>query len=105
MHTVIWYQVFLLNTNNLLTIYDIKYSYQIQIICTQLYDIKYSYQIQIICTQLYDIKYSSSNPNNLHTVIWYQVFLSNTNNLHTIYDSSIPTNNLQLYDYIPIKYK
>ena len=40
------------------TLYDIKYSYLIQIIGTQLYDIKYSYLIQIICTQLYDIKYS-----------------------------------------------
>ena len=27
---------------------------------------------------------SIPNINNLHTVIWYQVFLSNTNNLHTV---------------------
>ena len=26
----------------------------------------------------------NSNTNNLHPVIWYQVFLSNTNNLHTV---------------------
>ena len=38
--------------------YGIKYSYLIQIICTQLYGIKYSYLIKIICTQLYIIKYS-----------------------------------------------
>ena len=34
-----------------------KYSCLIQIICTQLYGFKYSWQIQIIFTQLYDIKY------------------------------------------------
>ena len=38
-------------------LYDVKYSYLIQIICTWLY-IKYSYLIQIICTQLYGFKYS-----------------------------------------------
>ena len=34
----------ILNTNNL-QLYGIKYSYQIQIICTQLYGLKYSYLI------------------------------------------------------------
>ena len=80
-------------------LYNIKYSYLIQIICTRLYDIKYSYLTQIIWTWLYDIKYSYltnnlliviwypvflSNTKNLLTVIWYQVFLSNTTNLLTI---------------------
>ena len=42
-------------------LYDIKYSYLIQIICTQFYVIKYSYLIQIICTQL-NIMYSNLIP-------------------------------------------
>ena len=58
---------------------DIKYSYLIQIICTQFYDIKYSYLIQIICTPFYDIKYSYLIQMDLHTVLWYKVFLSTTN--------------------------
>ena len=36
----------------------LKYSYLILIICTQLYGLKYSYLILIICTQLYGLKYS-----------------------------------------------
>ena len=39
-------------------IYDMKYSYLIQIICMWIYDMKYSYLIQIICMWIYDIKYS-----------------------------------------------
>ena len=38
--------------------YDITYSYQIQIIFTQLYDFKYSYLIQNIFTLFYGFKYS-----------------------------------------------
>ena len=34
-------------------LYDIKYSYWMQIICTQFYGVKYTYLIQIIYTQLY----------------------------------------------------
>ena len=37
LHTVILSQVFLSNTNNLHTVICLKYSYLIQIICTQLY--------------------------------------------------------------------
>ena len=37
--------------------------------CTQLYDIKYSYLIQIICTQLYGFKYSYQ----IQIILWFQV--------------------------------
>ena len=58
LYTVIWYQVFLSNTNNLHAVFWIKYSYPIQITCTHSYSIKYSYPIQITCTQSFGIKYS-----------------------------------------------
>ena len=49
------------------TLYDIKYSYQIQIIYTQLYGFKYSYLLQIFYTQLYGFKnnHLSANSQNI----------------------------------------
>ena len=38
------------------TVFDIKYSYLIQIICILLYSFKYSYLMLIIYTHLYDLK-------------------------------------------------
>ena len=68
LHTVIWYQVFLSNTNNL----HMVIWYQVFLSNTNYFH-----------TGILDIIWLS-NTNNLHTVIWYQLFLSNTNNLHTV---------------------
>ena len=48
----------LIITKYFLPFYGFKYTYLIQIICTQLYDFKYSYLVEIICTHLYGFKYS-----------------------------------------------
>ena len=55
-------------------------------VCTQLYDIKYFYLIEIICTQLYCFKSALSNTNNLYTTIWFQLYLfyKTTISLHTV---------------------
>ena len=66
--TVIWYQVFLSNTNNLHTILW----YQVFLSNTNNLHTVIWYQVFL------------SNTNNLHTPIWYQVFLSNTSNLLSV---------------------
>ena len=63
--TILWFQVFLSNRNDLQKLYGFKHSYLIEIIWKKLYGFQYSCKIQIICK----------------TILWFAVFLSNRNNL------------------------
>ena len=72
------YQILIIWTQ----LYDITNSNLIHIIYTQLYDFKYSYLIQIIYAISYDIKYSIKYTRFAH--IWYQIFLSNTHDSYTV---------------------
>ena len=68
LHTVIWYQVFLSNTNNLLII-----------VWFQVFLSNTNNLLIIVWFQVF-----LSNTNNLLIIVWFQVFLSNTNNLFII---------------------
>ena len=77
--TAIWYQVFLLNTNNLPTVIW----YQIFLSNTNNFHVAIWYQVFLINTiskQLYEFLV---NTNNFPTILWYLVFLVITNNFHT----------------------
>ena len=57
--------------------------------CPQWYPFKFSYMIRIICTQMVSI---IPDPNNLHTIIGFQVFdaisFNNDNPSQSIIDST-----------------
>ena len=68
LHTVIWYQVYISNTNDLHS----NIWYQVFLSNTNNLHIVIWYQVL------------RSKTTNLHIVVWFHVFLSNTNNLHTV---------------------
>ena len=83
-HTVVWYQLFPSNTNNLHTVIG----YQVfpsnknnlhTVIWYQVFPCNTKNLHTLIWYQVFP-----SNTNNLHLIIWYQVFLSNTSNLYTV---------------------
>ena len=84
MHTILWYQVFLSNINNLHTIlwYEVFLSNTNNLHTVLWYQVFLSNTNNLHTILWYQV--FLSNTNNLHTILWYQAFLSNTNNLHTI---------------------
>ena len=52
---ILYIHIYMVSEDFCKQLYDIKYSYFIQLIPTLLCDIKYFYLIQIICIQFYDI--------------------------------------------------
>ena len=68
LYIVVWFQIFLSNTNNLHT--DVWF---------QVFQLNTNNLHTDLWFQVFQ-----SNTNNLHTYVWFQVSLSNTNNLYTV---------------------
>ena len=84
LYTVLWFQVFLSNTNNL---YTVLWFQGFLSNTNNLYTVVWFQVFLSNTNNLYTVVWFQvflSNTNNLYTVVWFQVFLSNTNNLYTV---------------------
>ena len=78
---VLWFQVFLSNTNNLHT------TIRFQVFQSNTNNLHTDIWFQVFL----------SNKNDLHIILWFQVFLSNKNDLHTILWFQVLLSNINNY--------